>query len=699
VRTFTAKFNQKFILWMLPIMGSADVAYVTTGVGNVHVLSLQGGPWVGPINTTPFPMGFPTGIAISGTRLYVTNDQGTSSAAIYSLSLGGGPWSSAINNSGTFSGFANAIAITDQTAYVTNGQNDADADVFSVPLGGGPWSLPINTSGTFSGALEGIAISGTTAYVTNGQTGTLATIFSLPLGGGPWSSPINTSGSISGTALGIAISGNTAYVTNDGLDAEAAVFALPLEGTSWAGPINMGGTFSGNAFGIAISRNTAYLTNHLNPTDVFSLSLTPGNSWVGPINNGSPLNELGLAIAIVPDIQTKGLKGQEKKVANYLNRQFNNLFPTALGTVPLLSSFSGKELQTSLRKVCPARLATSIFAANNALFAVSQLVETHTRNQHVARLRRTVQPGPTSSLDLNAQLTDASETVPFKATTCCPPQPCSVWIEGLGVFAREHAQLQTPAFKTSTGGFVAAVEGYGNFPNPIGGGLAYTHTHLKWKGGYGTSTIEQEYGFLYGTFDITCNFYIDASIWLEFFQIHNHRRIAFPGFKATEHSDPKGFQFAPHLAIGYEFDWCWFSLEPFAMFDWVSSWEHRSHETGHGFNFGVKGQYSRMLRSEVGLRFYETVTCRWGQIIIQERASYVNKEPFHVGTVNAFLVGTPGSFTVETLTGPQNLGLVELEFLFTSTDMRYPYGSVSYQGEFGSSYISNQVMLEIGQDF
>jgi uncharacterized protein with beta-barrel porin domain len=689
MRRFTAKFNQKFFLWMLPILpvvGSADVAFVTTFTpNNVYALSLTSGAWVGPINTGGVFTGFPSGIAISGATAYVPN----SLDSVYSLPLESGPWSK-INASGTFSGSnPRNIAISGATAYMPNNLSGTLAAIISIPLAGGPWSQ-IASSGTFSGQAYSIAISGTNAYVTNLETDTLASVFSLPLAGGIWSQ-INTGGSIS-QAYNIAISGTTAYVTSS--TNGSSVFSLPLAGGLWSNALNTGTTIS-DAFGIATSEDFAYVTDTLN-NDVYSLPLV-GGPWT-KINTAN-ISGTTDSIAIVPDIQTKGLKGQEKKVANYLNRQFNNLFLPTFSTVPLLSSLSGKELQTSLKKVCPARLATSIFAANNALFAVSQVVETHTRNQHVARLRRTVQPGSTSSLDLNAQLTDASETVPFKATTCCPPQPCSVWIEGLGVFAREHAQLQTPAFKTSTGGFVAAVEGYGNFPNPIGGGLAYTHTHLKWKGGYGTSTIEQEYGFLYGTFDITCNFYIDASIWLEFFQIHNHRRIAFPGFKATEHSDPKGFQFAPHLAIGYEFDWCWFSLEPFAMFDWVNSWEHRSRETGHGFNFGVKGQYSGMLRSEVGLRFYETVTCRWGQIIIQERASYVNKEPFHVGTVNAFLVGTPGSFTVETLTGPQNLGLFEMEFLFTSTDMRYPYGSISYQGEFGSSYISNQIMLEIGQDF
>jgi hypothetical protein len=637
-----------------------------------------------PTTPTPFtslPTGHSaTGIAISGHTAYVTDSLTPGNIYAFDLINPANPATLLTTMSGTLSAFS--IAIADKTAYITTATTGG---IFSFNTAH-PTTPTLITTMPAGHPAGNIAISDQTAYV-NDAGFFPGSIYSFNTVTPAAITDLVTSLSANFTQ-GLAISGETVYVGNTGVN----IYSFDMASPSPALVSTIAG-FSNS--GLTASPTTVYVSRNNTPGDIFSFHVA------NPVNPATlltsmPAGTLAFQLGVAPTvIATKGLHGQTKKVANYLNSLPFSFF----GLVTQPAQMTGKELQSSLKKVCPARLASSIFAADNALFAVSQVVEKHTRNQRFARLDRTYQIPPTTSLDLRAQLVDASPAVPLQQPACCPSEPCSIWIEGLGVFTRQQPQLQTPAFKTSTGGFVAALEAYGNLPNVIGGGLAYTHTHLKWKGGYGASTIEQEYGFVYGTFDITCDFYIDAAIWLELFQIHNHRRLAFPGFKATEHSDPKGFQFAPHIELGYDFDWCWFSLEPFAMCDWVSSWQHRFRETGHGFNFGVKGQYSGMIRTELGLRFYETIACRWGQIIIQEKTSYVNKEPFHVGTVNAFLVGAPGSFTVETLTASQNLGLVELEFLFTSTDMRYPYGSVGYQGEFGSSYISNQVILEIGQDF
>jgi hypothetical protein len=87
------------------------------------------------------------------------------------------------------------------------------------------------------------------------------------------------------------------------------------------------------------------------------------------------------------------------------------------------------------------------------------------------------------------------------------------------------------------------------------------------------------------------------------------------------------------------------------------------------------------------------------RLILEEKGSYVYKKPFKVGTVNAFLVGSPGSFTVETFTSAQNLGIAEMSFIFQPKNQRYPYGSISYQGEFGEGYQSHQMLFETSWDF
>ena len=77
----------------------------------------------------------------------------------------------------------------------------------------------------------------------------------------------------------------------------------------------------------------------------------------------------------------------------------------------------------------------------------------------------------------------------------------------------------------------------------------------------------------------------------------------------------------------------------------------------------------------------------------------VYQKTFGTGRLNAFLVGAPSTFTVSTLTGAQNLGVIEFETLFTPLNQKYPYGTISYQGEFGSSYQTHQAMATIGLNF
>lgn len=86
-------------------------------------------------------------------------------------------------------------------------------------------------------------------------------------------------------------------------------------------------------------------------------------------------------------------------------------------------------------------------------------------------------------------------------------------------------------------------------------------------------------------------------------------------------------------------------------------------------------------------------------MFFEEKASFVNKTPFGVGKIGAYLVGSPGSFTVETLTKSENLGAVEFGIIIEPMDHKYPYGSLSYQGEFTTSSQLHQATLEISLDF
>ena len=136
------------------------------------------------------------------------------------------------------------------------------------------------------------------------------------------------------------------------------------------------------------------------------------------------------------------------------------------------------------------------------------------------------------------------------------------------------------------------------------------------------------------------------------------------------------------------------------MVDWANAWQGSFKEKGTSpFNVGQKPQHSSLLRSEVSLRMYETVFFDAWDLIFQEKAGYVNVHSFGAGKVNAFLVGSPGTFTVTTLTGSQNLGVAEFAMIFAPHASGYPTGTIFYQGEFGSKYQSHQVALEVAWRF
>jgi uncharacterized protein with beta-barrel porin domain len=299
--------------------------------------------------------------------------------------------------------------------------------------------------------------------------------------------------------------------------------------------------------------------------------------------------------------------------------------------------------------------------------------------------------------------------VPSKKPSCKPvycaePERYTGWVTPFGEYAREKSQHQTPEFNMGIGGVVAGFEWNKN-QNVIGLGAAYVYTHIHEKKGAGHGNVNQGLLTVYGTLTAS-DWYFDLGLWGGYYHSDNQRNISFPGFSATAKSDTHGWQLAPHFEVGYDglnFPECgckWFSIEPFFMGDWVANWQKGFKEHGAGMlNMGQKGNFSSLVRGETGLRFYEVAEFNWGKLVFEEKASYAYQKAFHTGSVTSFLVGSPGAFTVTTLTGAQNLGVAEFSMLFIFNNLNAPYINIRYQGEFGSKYQSHQVMLEISKDF
>ena len=136
------------------------------------------------------------------------------------------------------------------------------------------------------------------------------------------------------------------------------------------------------------------------------------------------------------------------------------------------------------------------------------------------------------------------------------------------------------------------------------------------------------------------------------------------------------------------------------MADWAANWEGKFTEHGASlYNMSQKGRFCSLFRGESGLRFYENIVFSSGTLTFYQKGAYSYQKAFKTGEITAFLVGSPGTFTVTTLTGAQNLGVVEVSMLYQSNSPHTPYIDIRYQGEFGSRYQSHFGALELGIGF
>ncbi|HAB98440.1 MAG TPA: hypothetical protein DCE71_01295, partial [Parachlamydiales bacterium] len=224
--------------------------------------------------------------------------------------------------------------------------------------------------------------------------------------------------------------------------------------------------------------------------------------------------------------------------------------------------------------------------------------------------------------------------------------------------------------------------------------------HVHEKKGAGHSNINQEDVFAYASWTGK-NFYLDLAAWGGPVQIDQVRDIHMTGFTFKSSSHPNGWQALPHIEIGFNTNRAKSTQDtvlifnPFAMCDWSNAWQRSYKEHGSGpFNAGQRYRYGSLLRTEAGIRLYTTLFFDSWNLTIQEKGSYVNVQSFHPGKVNAYLVGFPGSFTVQTLTAAQNLGVGQFSLIFDPVKPYYPKIMTFYQGEFGSKFQSHQATLE-----
>lgn len=344
---------------------------------------------------------------------------------------------------------------------------------------------------------------------------------------------------------------------------------------------------------------------------------------------------------------------------------------------------------------------TSFGPANsyaNQLFLLTHILESHYTKFHKSFNRGTssnTEAPASTEVGLIASVGD--NFLRFAPSECDTPN-YSVWGAFFGDYIYQGTTDAIPAFSNKIAGALFGFDYKGLNSCVVGGGLSYLFDYVHYSRSLGHAQIHQETGVLYASLNQDLLFF-NLSLWGGSYQLFN-KRHAIAGI--TSNASLVGWLLSPHaeLSFPYLINDCG-GIDPFVMVDWANNWQEKTTESGSsGFNLEVPSQYTSLLRTEAGLRFYQIFENSWGRLVVQEKGSYVYKKPFDTGAVSTAFVGSVSTFSIETFSSTtQNLAVGQLSFNFIPMDPKYPYSSIDYQGEFGSSFQSHLLTWEIGVEF
>ncbi len=554
-----------------------------------------------------------------------------------------------------------------------------------------------------------LSIVGTATYtgMTTVNNGTL-----LLNGTIPGNAVINTGSALSGTGTiagsvtmqsGSTLSpGNsTAVLTVGSLNISPGAVTLILVDPNNAssivvnGPATVGGTLHLSQASGAYTPGKVYtlltstaITGAFTPTGAlpgFSLIQTP------------TLIQLGYTALTTVAISLSGLTGNALTLAQYLNTNA----PTSQANL-LLSSLSGGTLQSALEAALPTRNSFPNFILNNLMFSFSDQLDTHFSESHFDHLsdRADVNKN-TASLnsllppeELLSAINNKSLRKPNKKTE---QEKNSIWATAFADFAHQGSQHQCPSFNFDGEGVIIGYDRRFPEKGTVGVAAGYAASHFRDHHHFGKGKIESFVIGPYGTVYFS-KAYLDAELLLSLNKTHNHRYITFPGYQATASASFNTTQLMPHLELGYDLSYSFGVVEPFVRFDWVYSWQQGFKEQGSpAFDMQQKHKNSSMLRSEAGFQLYHYWKGDSLTFMLKESLSCVNKAPFHTGKGSAALIGNPSFFSVESFTSNQTL--FSFGLLASIKKKNGFFGTLSYEGEFGHKYQSNNAQLKLGKFF
>ncbi len=497
------------------------------------------------------------------------------------------------------------------------------------------------------------------------------------------------------------------------------MFAISLDGGKTWGAA---GQLTGNTYDVRTASNPVNGTMILVFADSntglgsYAFSSDGGQTWssVAPINTTigattvnaayDPVSQSFVAVwssGVFPSIfpyaasfslyvPLSGLSGNIQRLANYIN---SSTSPSILQIAFDLSQLSPSALKAALIAMLP-KPSAKISAANTA-FSIGDAVEHDFREQ--TRRRREKNKDIALIYTESESLIAQADGLPRGSaqTAARQKENYSVWADGLGQFTQQKGQDQLPAFHTSTWGVIVGMDYYGTHCQ-VTGIFSYANSHVN--GHLDRNKVDTYALGVYGIGYIG-DAYIETGILGVRNQYEQNRHVVFPGFDEHAKSKHHGWQTAPHLGFGYDIAWGRRVLEPFADADCAVVFESGFSEHGSApIDYKQKSSTSELLRAKAGLNVYIWEKYDWGLLFFRGTLAYMYKKGFGIGNIeNVAFIGEPPGFSVFAYNTAQNLFAPGVEIL--GRFKHGIFGSVTYDGQFASRYMSNSVLAKIGVYF
>ena len=435
----------------------------------------------------------------------------------------------------------------------------------------------------------------------------------------------------------------------------------------------------------------------------FSTIVSPFTLFVEYNGNGIQLSSLQ-PVPPIPASLPIVAGGNSQSIIQYFNSlpagSLGGVYTTLLGLTPT-------QLQQAMEAISPSRNAESSYIGQQAAYSLSNLLSSHSDNFRILRSLKN-KSTEVAVLEKTEELLAERDDVSFDGLGLMSREliqkkaPYHIWISGLANQSMQKAESQNPAFDSTAGSVLAALEKEILDRYLVGTGIAYVNASIHQHEGLGHSNVNIASAVLYGS-AFWDRFYLELAMWNAYQRTDNVRHVYFPGFNKQAKSHQNGYQGDVHLNLGIDFEafsrqQTEMTVEPFAMLDWACVKESHLNEKGAGvLDMHQKGRFSSMLRTEAGLNNYIShIFENQSALVVCLKLSYINEASFKVGRLQANLVGFPGSFIVNTLEGNQNFISPRIEFLWKNDRT---FASLAYEGEFGVKSRSNEIYLKIGRCF